>query len=680
MTEPGKKPPTIWHELVQRRVVRVALYYGAAAWLLVQIADVVLEAFAADAALRYFIAAAVVGFPVALVLSWMFDLTPAGIVRTPSAEANAIAARSIAVLPFTNLSDDVENEYFSDGLADEIRDRIAQVPGVRVAARSSSFAFKGKVVDARDIGRQLSVGLLLEGGVRKFRDTLRISAQLVDTRRGYQVWSQSFDRRLEDVFAVQSEIAHSILDAVHVRMLDSPAADARTEDFAAYNLYLLGRYHFHKRTEASLQRAVKYFRDAIERDPDYGLAYSGLADATCLLGTGFYGNLSAEESLDVALPAAHRALEIAPRSAEAHASIGLILQLQRDLDGAAAALERAIELNPNYALAYVWLGLVLMSQGRYRDAEKRDLEALRLDPLSPIVNANTAFDALRFGRRDAAEAGFRSVLELDPTFPVAYSGMARVRLIQAKLDEAFDWQEKAIERAPTVAYYLARKGFIILQSGHPEQARPWFEAARRSSLDKHYLGDIFVGVAAAEQDYEGLRRILDSDDAFDSPHRALAALLLGDAGTALALYRRQCPDPVSVLHDIINYDILWRIPHTNYRAMLELREGNAGASADLNLLLELVSDFSAQGIVNADLHYWAATSCAVLGRADDAISELEKAAALGWLSTWWARRDPCLEPLRGDERFESILRNIGAAVSRFSFVGAGVARESDGPR
>jgi adenylate cyclase len=331
VTEPGKKPPTIWHELVQRRVVRVALYYGAVAWLLVQVADVVLEAFAADAALKYIIAASAVGFPIALVLSWMFDITPAGIVRAPSRRTDPAVPRSIAVLPFTNLSGDADNDYFSDGLAEEIRDRIAQVPGVRVAARSSSFAFKGKVVDARDVGRQLDVGLLLEGGVRKFRDTLRISAQLVDTRRGYQVWSHSYDRRLEDVFAVQSEIARAILDAVHIRMLDSGSAEARTENFEAYNLYLLGRYHFHKRTEASLKRAIGYFREAIEGDPGYAQAYSGLADATCLLGTGFYGNLSAEESLAEALPAARRALELAPQGAEAHASLGLILQLQRHL-------------------------------------------------------------------------------------------------------------------------------------------------------------------------------------------------------------------------------------------------------------------------------------------------------------------------------------------------------------
>lgn len=658
MTEPGKTPPTIWHELVQRRVVRVALYYGAGAWLLVQIADVVLEAFAADAALKYIIAASVVGFPVALVLSWMFDVTPAGIVRTPGRPTDAAVPRSIAVLPFTNLSGDADNEYFSDGLAEEIRDRIAQVPGVRVAARSSSFAFKGKVVDARDVGRQLDVGLLLEGGVRKFRDTLRITAQLVDTRRGYQVWSHSYDRRLEDVFAVQSEIARAILDAVHIRMLDSADAEARTENFDAYNLYLLGRYHFHKRTEASLQRAIQYFREAIDGDPGYAQAYSGLADATCLLGTGFYGNLGAEESLAGALPAARRALELAPQSAEAHASLGLIQQLQRDTAGAAASLERAIELNPNYSLAYVWLGLIRLAEGRYRDAEKRNLEALRLDPLSPIVNANAGFDALRFGRRDEAASRFRRVIELDATFPVAYSGMARLTLVKGELEEALRWQEMAIERAPTVAYYLARKGFIFLQCAQLTEARQWFEAAQRSSLDKRYLGDIFVGLAAAANNREQLESIVGASTYFGVTQQALAALLLGKREQALALYRQHCRDTDAVLRDIVNHEMLWLIPHSNYRAMLDLQDGSASASAEIEALLHSVRGFVDQGIANADLHYWAATSCALLGRIDDAISELGKARELGWMSSWWALRDPCLESLRGDARFEALMAEV----------------------
>jgi TolB-like protein/Tfp pilus assembly protein PilF len=655
VTEPGGKRTTVWQELIQRRVVRVAIFYGAIAWVLVQVADVVLEAFEADAALKYVIALAVAGFPLALVLSWMFDITPQGVVRTPARDSEKAAPRSIAVLPFANLSDDADNEYFSDGLADEIRDRIGQVAGVRVAARSSSAAFKGKVVDAREIGRPLNVALLLEGGVRRFRDTLRVSAQLVDAQRGYQVWSHSYERRLEDVFAVQTEIARSILEAVHIRVLDGGVADAGPANFEAYNLYLQGRFHFHKRTEASLTLAVRYFRRALEQDPGYAQAHSGLADALCLQSTGFYGNMCAEEALAEALPAAKRALELAPDSAEAHATIGLISQLQQDFDGAVASLERAISLNPNYALAYVWLGLAHLSQRRYAEAERRNAEVLRLDPLSPIVNANSGFDAFRHGRYDEAEKRFRNVIELDPTFPVAYSGLARVRVTRGEVDDALRWQEKAIERAPTVAYYLARKGYILLQAGRTDAARKWFDTARTSSLDKHFLSDIFVGVAIATDDRDSLRAIAADQGLFGEPQRALALLTLGDPTAALALYEQDCPDHATVLHEIVNYEMLWRIPHANFRALAKRRNGDESAAADIEAYLDAARVLWDQAIVNPDIHYWAAASHALLGRHDEACAELGKACELGWRSTWWAARDPCMDALREDDRYIRII-------------------------
>ena len=566
------------------------------------------------------------------------------------------------MLPFANLSGDADNDYFSDGLADEIRDRIAQVPGLRVAARSSSSAFRGRALDARDIGRQLDVGLLLEGGVRRQRDLLRVSAQLVDARRGYQLWSQSFDRRLEDVFAVQSEIAHAILDAVHIKVLDAAVADDRPANFEAYNLYLLGRYHFHKRTEASLMLGVRYFRRAIEADPAYAHAYSGLADATSLLATSFYGNMSAADSLAEALPAAQRALELAPDAAEAQASIGLLRHVQGESAGAVAALERAIELNSNYVLAYVWLALVLQAQGHYREAERRNAEALRLDPLSPIVNANAGFDALRFGRYDDAQSRFQRVLELDPTFPVGYSGLARLHLARGQLDEAMAWQEQAIRHAPTVAYYLARKGYVLLQAGCADAASYWFEAARKSSLDRQYLADIRVGIAVATADAAALGAILADEEAFGEAQRALAALMLGDAGHASELYDVYCPATADVLREIVNYDRLWQLPHGHYRALAAMRLGRAGGTAMLDGFLEAASELRDEGVVNADLHYWTATAYALLDRRRDALAELEKAVSLGWLGTWWARRDPCLDSLREDGRCDAILAAVDDRV------------------
>ena len=235
-----------WKELLRRRVVRVAVIYLAGAWILAQAVDLLLDAFDASQYMRLVVAGLAVGLPVALVLSWVFDITPSGIERTPDRPEPvdlppAAPESSIAVLPFANLSQDVENEYFSDGLAEEIRNQLARVSGLRVAARTSSFAFKGRHEDVREIGRRLSVATVLEGGVRKQADTVRIDVQLVSAADGYQIWSQTFERRLDDIFRLQSEVASAVIAAIGPRKTGeegAPSAPA-TQSVEAYNLYLL---------------------------------------------------------------------------------------------------------------------------------------------------------------------------------------------------------------------------------------------------------------------------------------------------------------------------------------------------------------------------------------------------------------------------------------------------------
>jgi TolB-like protein len=411
MARPDAK--RFWKELLRRRVVRVAVFYIAGAWILAQAVDLMLDAFDSSQYMRFVVAGLAVGLPVALALAWLFDITPSGIERTPDRPESldpppAAPESSIAVLPFANLSQDVENEYFSDGLSEEIRNQLARVSGLRVAARTSSFAFKGRHEDVREIGRRLSVATVLEGGVRKQADTVRIDVQLVSAADGYQIWSETFERRLDDIFRLQSEVASAVIAAISPRTAGEERAPTppATQNVEAYNLYLLGRHHFHKRTEASLERAVAYFEQAIEHDSAYALAYSGLADAYTLLSAGYYGNMPAMHAVTHALPAAQRALELAPDLAEAHASLGLIHHNQGDLVTAQAALERALALNPGYTMAHVWHGLVLTTQGRYRDAEVRNREALRLDPLSPIANTNAGFDALQARGRSPKGTGF----------------------------------------------------------------------------------------------------------------------------------------------------------------------------------------------------------------------------------------------------------------------------------
>lgn len=656
-------PRRFWQELLRRRVVRAALYYVAGAWVLAQALDLLLDAFEASQYMRFVVAGLVLGLPVATVLAWMFDLTPSGIERTAAlpvpTPATDAPEDSIAVLPFANLSNEPANEYFSDGLSEEIRNQLARVRGLRVAARSSSFAFKGRNEDVREIGRRLNVASVLEGGVRKHAGMVRIDVQLVNAVDGYQVWSETFERQLDDIFSLQSEVACAVIEAVRPRtaMSERPRLEPATQSFDAYNLYLLGRHHFHKRNEAALRRAMDCFRQAIDRDPGYALAYTGLADAYTLASTGYYGDIPAQESIANALPAAERALELAPTLAEAHASLGLIRHNQGDYAAAEQALLRASELNPNYTMAYVWHGLVLTSQGRYREAADRMREAFRRDPLSPIINANVGFDALRFGDEAEAAARFAAAIEIDPGFQVPYSGMARLNAMKGSLEEALGWIDRAIERAPTRAFYLARKALILAQLGRHEAAVAAVEEACCNPTGNAYEADLVIGLRIAGADRAALEVVANRSGtrAWLSGQRAQALLALGDPAAALAAYAEDPPDPRRAVNDAINDEWVWRLPHAVNYAHLRIDAGDERGRDDLLALLGRAEEVRAGGIVNVDVLYWVASAHAVLGDGQRALDVLEDCVRRGWRHAWWARHDWNWRRLAGDARYDSLL-------------------------
>ena len=661
----SRNPRQLWAELRRRRVVRAALYYIAGAWVLAQALDLLLDAFDASHYMRFVVAGLVLGLPVATVLAWMFDLTWSGIERTPPLPAAAAAAPedSIAVLPFANLSQDIENEYFSDGLAEEIRNQLARERGLRVAARSSSFSFKGRHEDVREIGRLLNVAAVLEGGVRKHGGTVRIDVQLVSAVDGYQVWSQTFERPLDDIFKLQVEVACAVIAAIRPRAAtaEPPLLEAPTQNFEAYNLYLLGRHHFHRRTEAALRRAMDCFRRAIESDPAYALAYAGLADAYSLASTGYYGELPAQESIATALPAALRALELAPALAEAHASLGLIRHNQGDYAAAEQSLERALELNPNYTMAHVWHGLVLTSQGRYREAAARMHDAFRLDPLSPIINANVGFDAMRFGDHAEAEARFAAAIEIDPAFPVAYSGMARLHAAGGSLEEALRWIERAIESAPRRAFYLARKGLILAQLGRTEQAVAAVDTACCDLAGKRFEGDLVVGLHVVKGDRERVASVARSASGTEwSPaQRAQALVAIGERPAALEAYRSDPPDPRVAIRDLVNDEWVWRLPHVVTHAHLRIAIGDASGREDLLEMITHADELRSAGIVNIDVLYWVASAHAVMGERERALAVLEEAVERGWRHAWWARHDWNWSGLGDDAGFRGLLARGG---------------------
>jgi serine/threonine-protein kinase len=325
-------------------------------------------------------------FPSGRHLLSALDAATSGAVSVPP------AAPSIAVLPFANLSADPDQDYFCEGLAEELITALARLPGLRVAARSSSFRFKGRGADLREVGTELHVDRVLEGSVRKAGGRLRVAVQLVDVRDGYQLWSERFDRSLEDVFAVQDEIAAQVARTLAPALTAGEAARAgrsRTPDLEAYHLYLRGRHSWNKRHQGGLQTAVRYFAGAVDRDPAYAAAYAGLADTYGLLALDVYGVLAPSEAMPRAKAAAERALDLEPGLADARAARAWVrLHYDWDWQGSEDDFRASLDLDPGRATTHHWYSFLLSARGRHEEAAREARRAWELDPLSPIVNSN----------------------------------------------------------------------------------------------------------------------------------------------------------------------------------------------------------------------------------------------------------------------------------------------------
>jgi len=367
-------------EFRRRRVVRVAIAYLIFAWLLVQVADATFEPLGLPAwAPRLLIVLLIIGFLLACVLSWIYDIQPSGIERTlplpddastqtAAPPANVLDA-SVAILPFADLSEAHDQDYFCDGLAEEILNALAKVRGLHVASRTASFRFRGGSMAPSEIGRQLNVAAIMEGSVRKVGDRVRVTAQLVDASNGFHLWSEKFDRNLEDIFAIQEEIASNVVNAVRPALQSGPAFDLRKNaprDMRAYEYYLRGRQFGVRITAESQKQAPQMFRHAIEIDPDYAQAWAGLADSLCELM--LWRMVHRDVALDEARAAAQRALELDPGLAEAHVAMGHALMIGGDIEGATASFEHAIKLDPELYVAYYYYARLCYTQGRYSRA------------------------------------------------------------------------------------------------------------------------------------------------------------------------------------------------------------------------------------------------------------------------------------------------------------------------
>ena len=507
------KSTSFFAEVKRRNVYKVAVAYIFAGWALSQgIAQVFPVFDVPNWVIRTIVVMIILGLPVALVLAWMFELTPQGIKRTETADAMPEATRkkkyvwiyvvvigaaisiglfflgrysagnttaspagitnkSIAVLPFDNLSRDPDNAYFCEGVQDEILTRLAKVADLKVISRTSTQHFKSTPDNLPQIAKQLGVAHIVEGSVQKVGDQVRVNVQLINALTDAHLWADTYDRKLTDIFAVESEIAKTIAETLQARLTGSEKssiAKTPTVNPEAYELYLRGKFFAEKRTGADLRKSIEYYDQAIAKDPNYPLAYVGLADSHLLLSA--YGAVSPKESVPPARAALKKALELDDSLAQAHASSGLLATLELDLNRAIRELERAIQLNPNYATAHHWLALPLMAIGQFDRAIVEAKRAIELDPLSLICNSDLGWVYFNARRYDEAEAQARKTLEMDSRFTVAHYYLGEVFQFKGKLNDAIAEYQKAFD-LNNDPFSLAMLGQAYARKGQMDEAR-----------------------------------------------------------------------------------------------------------------------------------------------------------------------------------------------------------------
>ena len=549
-------------ELKRRNVYKVAITYAVVAWLLIQAASILLPTFEAPTwVMKAFVVFLAFGFVISVMISWAFEATPEGLKRTEdvppdvaaklptwsprkfatfivgvaviaagllafnlwrnqsaatprntaSAARTEAATKSIAVLPFVNMSADKADEYLSDGMTEELINVLAKVPGLRVPGRTSCFAFKGKNEEGifREVGEQLHVGTVLEGSVRKAGDKLRVTAQLVNVADGYHLWSEDYDGDLKDVLAFQSNVAQRVVEALQIKLgVEAARALAKksTENPEAHRLYLLGRYEFGKYSKAGWTSSIRYYEQALKLDPNYALAYCGLADTYAYMGGVV---MPSKEAVVKEKEFAQRALQLEPQLAEAHLSLAAALAGAFDWRNAQVEFDRAIELNPNLAWAYEIYAWYLGGLGRLDEAIAKDTKAIELDPLNSFFQAALAYFLYHARRYDDAIVQIKKTLELDPASTLGRHFLGCCLLWKGDTAGAIaEFQRSKI--VVTGAWYQGLLGYAYAISGDRPKAeqilRELEEMAKRQYVNSTAFADIHLGLGEKEKALDWLEK------------------------------------------------------------------------------------------------------------------------------------------------------------------------------
>ena len=702
-------------ELKHRNVLRVAAAYAVLSWLLLQVADIILPAFSVpDWTFRLLVLVLALGFVPVLIFSWAYELTPEGLKRESeidrsrsitkltgrrldlitigilvlvlavifvdrmlpegSVEEVADSGRheySIAVLAFEDLSDTRDQEYFSDGLAEELLNKLAKLEGFRVAGRTSSFAFKDRPDDLRVIGEKLNVATILEGSVRKAGDQLRITAQLINVADGYHLWSETYDRRLDNVFAIQDEIAQSVVTALQVTITGQskatrlePTAPADTQ---AYELYLKARHLWAQRRPDTLREAQALLEQAIEIDPGYAPAYAGLATT---LQLQVYNTAADATVVNPRAEAAiRRALALDPGNSDALASLGLLREFEGRIEDARKSYEEAIAHNPNNALAHRWLGstYIFADPGKYLSLAQK---AYSIDPLDPTMLFHVSRALSYFGRYEDAFSVARELQSMDTSGGRGYELVGNIRLKTGHQDTALKAYYRAYLTDPDGAEAFGYIPWILMNLSELELADAWVKELKKLTPERGYVliqrADLAINRGRPEL---AVRILADAADRNENPwfDRLWGRfyMLSGDFANARIALERGLLDPSQ---EIPQFDSdKW--PSTIDYAYVLQRTGAAEHAA--KLIAETMALLEAQlvaGVVSVfrdfNLQANMAQLHALNGNAQQAVAALRRAAQQGGLHCLWClRKLPQFDNLHDNADFISLIAEQEAKLA-----------------
>jgi TolB-like protein/Flp pilus assembly protein TadD len=716
-------------QLKQRQVFKVATIYAVSAWPLIQVADLAVPALGLpDSVMTLLLKIFLIGFPITLIFAWLFNFTATGIVRageqeekfTDSSQVNVHTTlvvvgtliiallvtlgsqflinnsnpstqtvkeaptipivnpefenapvnqkESIAILPFIPFSQDPADEFFADGMVEELLNLLAKIPDLQVAARTSSFAYKdvsNKTI--MQIGKELGVKTILEGSIRKndVTNQIRITAQLINVETGEHLWSETFDREYRDIFQIQDDIARAVVNKMKVTLLGDNETSpfiAETNSVDAMVAFGKGQQELAHRTVPSLTKALAHFEDATIADKEYARAYVGIADANILLA--LYGNIPKSIANKNAEKALEKALTIDTDLGAAYASLGLLWSSKDQLI-AEQNFKKSIKLNPNYAMTYMWYGSLLQSQGSFAESHKLFERAFELDPKSPVAAFNVASGYYRIGNEEKAMELFTHIIGNDPYYPSAYNLVGDILSNRGRLDEAIGMYKRALDVDEINKH--AMKGLLIstMDMGDFQGAQIWFDYIDEqpklfSSDEVHLFKSRFYGAQKNfTQAISSLENVQSSDEMTTKNINAEIAYFRQQYAQAVKLYESNLTNNPQDMSFYIKADGQSAL-HLAY-SYQQLEQFNK-AKEFLEGYLEYLQQQKEYQSHNPVYYYKIAAIKTLEHKNDEAYYYLQAAIDAGWVSVWQAEIDPVFSTISDELQFTQMIGGVKAKL------------------